>query len=56
MQDGLITYDRCDDDEIKTIRRELFSEAKSYGGMFKELIDEVDGLLFSLILRTADEI
>ncbi len=55
MQDGHITYDRCDDDEIKAIRRELFSEAKSYGGMFKELIDEVDGLLFSLIRRAADE-
>ena len=49
MQDGHITYERCDDDDIRSIRRELFSEAKSYGGMFKALIDEVDGLLFSLI-------
>ncbi len=49
MQDGHITYERCDDDEIRAIRLVLFSDSKSYGGMFKALIDEVDTLLFSLI-------
>ncbi len=49
LQKGHITYDRCDDREIKTIRDELFSASKSYGGMFKRLLDEIDSLLFSLL-------
>ncbi len=49
MQRGYITYERCDDSEIKALRAELFSEAKSHGGMFKRLIDEIDELLFLLI-------
>ena len=51
MQNGHITYEKCDDSEIQEIRYALFSNSKSYGGMFKELIDEVDGLLYCLISR-----
>ncbi|MEW6713588.1 MAG: BPL-N domain-containing protein [Nitrospirota bacterium] len=51
MQKGHITYERCDDERIKDKRLELFSDSKSHGGMFKELIDEVDAVLFSLINR-----
>ena len=51
LQKGHITYEKCDDREIQGIRKELFSGSKSYGGMFKELIDEVDGLLFLLMDR-----
>ncbi len=47
LQKGPITYERCEDPEIQKIRAELFSESKSHGGMFKELIDEIDHLLFS---------
>lgn len=49
LQKGHITYERCDDPEIQKLRAELFSESKSHGGKFKELIDEVDKLLFSLL-------
>jgi len=49
MQKGHITYERCDDPEIQILRAELFSESKSHGGKFKELIDEVDRLLFLLL-------
>lgn len=51
MQKGHITYEKCDDERIKEIRLELFSNSKSHGGMFKELINEVDAVLFSLIIR-----
>jgi hypothetical protein len=49
MQNSHITYERCDDPEIQVIREELFSRSKSHGGLFKELIDEVDGLLYSAL-------
>ncbi len=49
LQKGHITYSKCDDPEIELIRTELFSNTKSYGGMFKDLIDEVDSMLYSLI-------
>lgn len=51
MQKGHITYERCDDPEIRKIRAELFSGSKSHGGEFKKLIDEVDGLLFLLLKK-----
>jgi len=47
MQNAPITYERCDDLEIQTLREELFSRSKSHGGLFKEVIDEVDRLLYS---------
>ncbi|HAK87509.1 MAG TPA: hypothetical protein DHV16_11495 [Nitrospiraceae bacterium] len=49
MQNGHITYEKCDDPQIKNIRTELFGNSKSHGGLFKNLIDEIDALLFRLI-------
>lgn len=49
MQKGHITYEKCDDTKIQEIRFELFSNSKSHGGLFKELLDEMDKLLFELI-------
>jgi hypothetical protein len=49
MQNGHITYEKCDDPEIKEIRARLFSASKSHGGLFKELVGEIDGVLFSLL-------
>ncbi len=49
LQNGHITYEKCDDPDIREIRTELFSNSKSYGGLFKELIDEVDDLLYLLL-------
>lgn len=47
MQNAPITYDRCDDEELQTIREEMFSRSKSHGGLFKELIDELDRFLYN---------
>lgn len=49
MQRSHITYERCDDPQVQAIRDELFSRSKSHGGLFKELIDEIDRLLYLLI-------
>ncbi len=51
LQKGHITYERCDDDEIQKMRAVLFSESKSHGGLFKELVDEIDTLLFALLKK-----
>jgi hypothetical protein len=48
MQNAHITYDRCEDLELQAIRDEMFSRSKSHGGLFKELIDEVDRLLYNV--------
>ena len=49
MQKAPITYERCDDPEVQALREELFSRSKSHGGLFKEVIDEVDRLLYRLM-------
>jgi hypothetical protein len=49
LQTGHLTYDKCDDPVMQSIREVLFSRSKSHGGLFKELIDEIDGLLYSSI-------
>lgn len=55
LQNGHISYDRCEDPEIRKIRTELFSNSKSYGGLFKDLINEIDQVLFMLIRPTANK-
>ncbi len=49
MRNGHITYEKCDTPEIREIRTELFGNSKSHAGLFKNLIDEIDALLFRLI-------
>jgi hypothetical protein len=49
MQNGHITYEKCNDPGIGEIRTRLFSNSKSHGGLFKELLDKIDGVLFSLL-------
>jgi hypothetical protein len=53
MQNGHITYEKCDDPAIQKIRIELFGDSKSHGGLFKGLIDETDKLLYALIKMQA---
>lgn len=50
MQNEHITYERCQVPEIVSLRDELFSRSKSHGGAFKELIDEIEGLLYQLLM------
>jgi putative intracellular protease/amidase len=49
LQQGHITYKRCDDVEIQKLREDLFSKSKSYGGRFKELLDEIDCIVYQLL-------
>ncbi len=49
LQQGHITYERCDDATIQTLREDLFSKSKSYGGRFKELLDEIDIIVYRLL-------
>lgn len=49
MQQGHITYEQCGDPEIQRIREELFSTSKSYGGQFKEIIDNIDSIIYRLV-------
>jgi putative intracellular protease/amidase len=39
----------CPDEEISSLRQELFGPAMSHGGQFKHLIDAVDRLLYRLL-------
>jgi hypothetical protein len=54
IQNGHITYERCDDPAIQKIRIELFGDSKSHGGLFKKLIDETDKFLYALIKMEAE--
>lgn len=47
LQESHITYERCNDPEMQVLREKLFSKSKSHGGMFKEIIDRLDTVLFS---------
>jgi len=53
LQNGHITYEQCDDPVIKAMRDELFSRAKSHGGLFKELLDDVDRALYVVMTEHA---
>lgn len=50
MQNAHITYERCDDPEIQALREELFSRSKSHGGLFKEILDDLDLLLYDVLI------
>lgn len=50
MQNTHITYEKCDNPDIQKIRTELFGNSKSYGGLFKSLIDPIDAVLFRLLV------
>ncbi len=50
LQDGQrITYEKSADPQMLRLRSELFSNSKSYGGLFKELLDKIDDLTFYLL-------
>lgn len=51
MQQGMITYEYSDNPEIQTLRKELFGNSKSYGGRFKELLDQIDYILYQKLVK-----
>ena len=48
MQNGHITYERCDDPEIQKIKNRTFFLFKKLRRAVQELIDETDKLLYTL--------
>ena len=44
-----LTFEQSADPYIRAIRGRLFSTSKSHGGLFKQVIDRMDALLFSLL-------
>jgi glutamine amidotransferase-like uncharacterized protein len=49
LANGRITYEKCDDPAIQMLRTELFSKSKSYGGLFKQLLDEIDRVVLDVL-------
>ncbi len=49
MQNGPITYERCDDPEIQRLRTELFGNSKSHGGLFKDILDKIDVIIYGYL-------
>ena len=49
MQSSHITYERCEVPEIQALREELFSRSKSHGGLFKEIIGQIDRMLYAAL-------
>lgn len=46
---GHITPLKTNDPEIQALREKLFSNKKSFGGAFKEVLDEIDALVLELL-------
>ena len=44
-----LTFEHSADPHIRALRERLFSTSKSHGGLFKQVIDRMDSLLFSLL-------
>lgn len=47
-----ITFSNAQDDEILSLRRELFGDRKSYGGSFKDLLSRIGALLYEQLKRS----
>jgi len=41
-----ITFERCCNPLVRSLRTELFGESKSHGGLFKEISGKIDDILF----------
>jgi len=50
LQQGLISYDTSDDPALQDLRRLIFGSAKSHGGEFKTLLDEIDAFWHRLLI------
>jgi len=45
-----LTFDESSEPRIRAMRERLFSNSKSHGGLFKEVIDSLDLVLYGLLL------
>ncbi|MDA8090048.1 MAG: BPL-N domain-containing protein [Nitrospiraceae bacterium] len=46
-----LTFSKASDPDMAVLREKLFSNAKSHGGRFKELLDKVDRVLYGYLKR-----
>jgi hypothetical protein len=46
-----LTFEESSDSRITAMRERLFSRSKSHGGLFKTVIDRMDGILYSLLTQ-----
>lgn len=44
-----LTYKDTQDEELKNLRKELFGESRSYGGLYKEILDTMDYIFFKIL-------
>lgn len=49
MNNGPISPLKTDDKNVRRIREELFSNSKSFGGYYKQIIDRIDAILLPLL-------
>lgn len=49
MEREKLTFENTSDPRIRGMRERLFSTSKSHGGLFKQVIDRLDALLYSLL-------
>jgi hypothetical protein len=49
MEREKLTFKETGDPRIQKMRERLFSTSKSHGGLFKEVIDLMDALLYMLL-------
>jgi hypothetical protein len=51
MANHKLTYAEAGDPRVLSFRNRLFSSRKSYGGLYKEIADQLSNVLYSLITR-----
>ncbi|MCI4454356.1 MAG: hypothetical protein JHC25_05365 [Thermodesulfobacterium sp.] len=49
LQKSKLTFNYSEDEALSSIRNELFGNKKSYGGLYKDLLDTVDRLIYSIL-------
>lgn len=49
LNKGKLTYKETQDEELKALREKLFGENKSYGGIYKKILDVIDNIFFKVL-------
>jgi predicted Zn-dependent peptidase len=49
LQKAKLTFNYSEDEELRSIRNELFGNKKSYGGLYKNLIEKVDKIIYRIL-------
>jgi hypothetical protein len=49
LQKAKLTFNYSEDETLSSIRNELFGDKKSYGGLYKNLIEKVDKIIYRIL-------